>query len=239
MTQRRFWQAPKEQSLAKSLQALSAREQISLLVRAMRSLSRRERAEIWRIAGFSVLRDRFLPLLLHVLFKRVLTGTLWWMLCAIASLLVLVLVEQLNPNAVAPVFVGVVSYFGGFFLSGLIDFFRTLAQFFRTTCAHSAREELLLRLNACDDTEKLVLLRMMSASLAHKVPGESLVTALLMGLILFASTGILISLLVLLSGTLPAIGNFPWLLLVAGTAFSLGLFGPALLYHNLFARTTR
>ena len=240
MTQYPFRPGTNEHRLAEVLQALSAREQISFLVRATRLLSGRERREVWRVAGFSVLRDRFLPLLLHVLLKRVLAGALWWVVCGIASvllLLVLVLVEQINPHAGAPVFAAVVSFFAGFSLFALLDFLRSLVQFFRTTYAPGARDELLLRLNTCNDAEKLALLRMMSASLARKVPGESLPASLLTGVVLLGAAAILVGLLVLLSGILPALGSLPWLLLVASLAFLLGLFGPGMVRHRLLVRT--
>lgn len=240
MRQHPLWQLPDEQPLAEALQALSAREQISFLVRATRLLSGRQRAEVWCVAGVSVLRDRFLPLLLHVLLKRVLAGMLWWAVCGIAGvllLLALALVEQINPHAVAPVFAALVSFFAGFLLFALVDFVRSLAQFFRTTCARRTREELFHRLNACDEAERLALLRMMSASLARKVPGESLPASLLTGGVLFVAATILSGLLVVLTGILPALGNFPWLLLVAGVAFLLGLGGPGMVQHRLLART--
>ena len=239
MKQQSFRQGTSEQSLAEALQALSAREQISLLVRATRPLSGRDRVEVWRVAGFSVLRDRFLPILLHILLKRVLAGVFWWVLCGVAAVIivfVLALVEQINPNAVAPVLAAIVSFFAGFLLFALIDFLRSLIRFFRTTCARSIREELLVRLNACNYTEKLALLRAMSASLAGKVPGESILASLISGCVLFVTAAILLGLVVLLSGVLPALGSFPWLLLVAGVAFLLGLFGPGILQNRLLVR---
>lgn len=240
MRQHPFQQAADEQRLAEALQALSAREQISFLLRATRRLSGRQRAEIWCVAGVLVLRDRFLPFLLHVLLKRVLAGALWWVVCGIAAvflLLALVLVEQINPHAGAPGFAALVSFFAGFLLFALVDFVRSLVQFFRATCARRTCEELLARLNAYDEAERLALLRMISASLARKVPGESLPASLLMGVMLFAAAAILSGLLVVLSGILPALGNFPWLLLVAGMAFLLGLVGPVQVQHRLLART--
>src|SRR5690242_9464070 len=114
MTQQPFLQGTNEQQLAESLQALSAREQISFLVRTTRQLSGRARGEVWRVAGFSVLRDRFLPVLLHVVLKKVLAGAFWWVICGIAVILlflVLGLVALINSNAVGPVFAALVSFF--------------------------------------------------------------------------------------------------------------------------------
>lgn len=239
MAQQPSRQVTSERELAEALQALSAREQIGLLVRATRPLSGRERVEVWRVAGFSVLRDRFLPILLHILLKRVLAGALWWALCGIAAvavLLVLVWVEQINPNAVAPVLAALISFFVGFLLFALIDFARSLAQFFGKTCPRSVREELLARLNAREHAERLALLRVVSASLARKVPGESILASIITGFILFLAAAILLGLALLLSSVLPVLGSFPWLLLVAGVAFLLGLCGPGMLQHRLLAR---
>lgn len=239
MTQQPFLPGTNEQQLAELLQALSAREQISFLVRATRRLSGRERGEVWRVAGFSVLRDRFLPILLHVVLKKVLAGAFWWVICGMAFvllLLVLGLVELINFNAVGPVFAALASFFLGFFLFAVFDFLRALIQFFRSTRSRREREELFLRLNACDDAQKLALLRVMSASLARKVPGESLLESLLMGLLLAGTATVLIVLLVLLSSILPALGNFPQLLLVAGTSFFLGLLGPGMVQHRFLVR---
>lgn len=239
MTQQPSRQEISEQGLAEALQALSAREQIGLLVRATRPLSGRDRVEVWRVAGFSVLRDRFLPILLHILLKRVLAGVLWWALCGIAAvivLLVLAFVEQINPNAVGPVLAALVSFFVGFLLFALVDFLRSLIQFFRTTCPRSTREELLVRLNARDYAERLALLRVMSGSLARKVPGESILASLISGCVLLLTAAILLVLVVLLSGVLPALGSFPWLLLIAGVAFLLGLCGPGMVQHRLLVR---
>ena len=241
MMQQPSRQLSNEQGLAEALQALSAREQAGLLVRATRSLSGRDRIEVWRVAGFSVLRDRLLPILLHILLKRVLAGLLWWALCSVAVvivLLVLALVEQINPHAVAPVLSALVSFFVGFLLFALVDFGRSLVQFFRKTCSRSAREALLTRLNACAYPEKLALLRVMSASLARKVPGESILASLITGIVLLCAAAILIGLLVLLSGVLPALGSFPWLLLVAGVAFLFGPLGPGIIQHRLLVRHT-
>ena len=239
MTQQPSRQVASGQGLAEALQALSAREQIGLLARATRSLSGRERVEVWRVAGFSVLRDRFLPILLHILLKRVLAGALWWALCAIAAvavLLVLAFVEQINPNAVAPVLAAIVSFFIGFLLFALLDFVRSLVLFFGKTCSRRVREELLGRLNASEYAERLALLRVMSASLARKVPGESILASLITGFVLFLAAAILLGLVLLLSGIMPALGSFPWLLLVAGVAFLLGLCGPGMLQHRLLTR---
>lgn len=239
MTQHPFRQAPSEPDLAEELQTLSAREQISFLVRATRLLSGRERAEVWRVAGFAVLRDRFLPLLLHVVLKRVLAGALWWVVCGIAAvllLLVLFLVEQINPRAVEPVLTALVSFFAGFLLFALIDFVRSFVQFFWATRSRGARKELLRRLNMCDEAEKLALLRLMSTSLARKVPGESIPASLLMGLLLFGAAALLTALLVMLSAILPAPGSFLSLVFIAGAAFLLGLLGPGMVQHRLLAR---
>jgi hypothetical protein len=239
MMQQPSRQVTSERELAEALQALSAREQIGLLVRATRPLSGRERVEVWRVAGFSVLRDRFLPILLHILLKRVLAGAFWWALCGIAAvavLLVLVGVEQINPNAVAPVLAALISFFVGFLLFALIDFARSLAQFFGKTCPRSVREELLARLNASERAERLALLRVVSASLARKVPGESILASIITGFVLFLAAAILLGLALLLSSALPVLGSFPWLLLVAGVAFLLGLCGPGMLQHRLLAR---
>ena len=196
----------------------------------MRPLARRERIEVWRVAGVSVLRDRFLPLLLHIVLKRVLAGTLWWVVCAIAVvllLLVLLQVELINPHAVVPVLAATISFLAGFLLFALIDFLRALVQFFRTTCPRRTREELLARLNACDHAAKLVLLRLMSASLASKVPGESLLASFLSGIVFLVASAILIILVVLLCVFLPAIVSLPGIVLTACTSFVLGLFDPA------------
>lgn len=242
MTQQPSQQVISSQGLVEALQALSAREQIGLLVRATRPLSGRERVEVWRVAGFSVLRDRFLPILLHILLKRVLAGALWWGLCTIAVvavLLVLVFVEQLNPNAVTPVLTTLVSFFIGFSLFALVDFARSLAQFFGKTCSRSTREELLARLNASEHAARLALLRVLSASLARKVPGESILASIITGLVLFLASAILLGLALLLSNFLPVLGNFPWVVFVAGIAFLLGLWGPGMLQHRLAARKAK
>ncbi|HEU5380296.1 MAG TPA: hypothetical protein VFV38_33140, partial [Ktedonobacteraceae bacterium] len=64
------------------------------------------------------------------------------------------------------------------------------------------------------------------------VPGDSLLESLLMGLILAGTATVLIVLLVLLSGILPSLGNFPQLLLVAAASFFLGLLGPGMVQHR-------
>lgn len=241
MTRQPSRQIDDQLGLAEALEALSAREQIGLLVRATRPLSGRDRVEVWRVAGFSVLRDRFLPVLLHILLKRLLAGALWWVLCGvavIAILLVLVVVQQINPNAVAPVLAVTISFFAGFLLFTLIDFLRSLVQFFRTTCARGMREELLASLNARAYPERLALLRLTSASLARKIPGESLLTSLVTGALFLLAEALLIVLAVILSSVLPALGSFPWLWLVAGVAFVAGLFGPGGLQQRLRARKT-
>lgn len=231
-----------QQELAEALEALSAREQIGLLVRATRPLSGRDRLEVWRVAGFSVLRDRFLPILLHILLKRLLTGALWWMLCGIgviAVLLLLFVIQQINPNAVAPVLATTISFFAGFLLFTLIDFLRSFVQFFRTTCARSVREELLASLNARAYPERLALLRTMSASLARKIPGESLLASLITSALFLLLAACLIVLAVILSNVLPALSSFPWLWLVAGVAFAAGLSGPRTLQQRLLTHKMR
>src|SRR5690348_15527376 len=96
----------RQEALVATLQTLSGREQISLLLQATRSLSNRDRVAVFRAGGFSILRDRFLPILLHVLLKRILTGTVWWILCIVAVILILfglTIVEHFSPQAVGPV----------------------------------------------------------------------------------------------------------------------------------------
>jgi hypothetical protein len=88
-------------------------------------------------------------------------------------------------------------------------------------------------LNASDHTEKMRLLRLMSASLASKVPGESLLASLISGAIFFASVVVLIVLVVLLCALLPATGSLPGVLLTACVAFVLGLLGPGQLQRRL------
>ncbi len=239
MTRQPFHQEVSEQRFAEALQRLSAREQIGLLVRATRQLPGRERVEVWRVAGVSVMRDRFLPLLLHILLKRILAGTLWWIICGVSVvllLLVLVQVEQINAQAVGPVLATISSFLAGFLLFALIDFLRSLIQFFRTTCPRRTREELFARLNACDHAQKIALLRLVSASLAGKVPGESLLASLITGFAFFVAAAILIVLVVLLCTFLPVVENLPGVLLIACVAFLLGLLGPRQLQHRLLTR---
>jgi hypothetical protein len=218
-----------ERSLENALNALSAREQVGLLVRATRSLSKRERAEIWRVAGFSVLRDRFLPLLLHIVLKRVLVGALLWAISGVlivVVLLVLAVVEQLNANAVGPVLVATISFLVGFLLFGLIDFVRALIAFFRTTSTRAWREELLTRLNACDNARRQALLRMMSTSLASKVPGESLLQSLVSACSFLVVEAMLIGLLLGISNIFPAIDDATWSLCIAAGSLVLGVLVP-------------
>jgi hypothetical protein len=57
-----------------------------------------------------------------------------------------------------------------------------------------------------------------------------------MGLLLAGTATVLIVLLVLLGGILPALGTFPQLLLVAGASFFLGLLGPGMVQHRFLVR---
>lgn len=218
-----------ERQLEDALDALSAWEQIRFLVQATRSLSRREGIDVWQRAGFSVLRDRLLPVLLHIVLKRVLAGALLWMasgVVLVVILLALAVIEQLNANAVGPVLVGTISFLVGFLLFGFIDFLGALFRFFRTTSKRHEREALLARLNACEHVEKLTLLRGMSTALAHQMPGESLLESLVSVCAFFFCAVILVGFLLEITAIFPAIGNFPWLLFVVGGALLLGFFVP-------------
>src|SRR5581483_7101444 len=116
--------------------------QIGLLLRATRTLTGQDKAVVFRAAGLSLLRDRFLPLLLHILLKRVLVGALWWTLCSIVIVLLLLLllfVEQISPRSVTPVLVAALSFLGGFLLFSVGDFCSDIFQFFRTTRSRGER----------------------------------------------------------------------------------------------------
>lgn len=221
--------ATDQQPLGSALQTLSAREQVGMLLRATRSLPNRDKAEVFRSAGLSLLRDRFLPLLLHIVLKRVLAGAVWWVLCIIGALFVLLLlafVERINAHAVAPVGVALGAFFAGFLLCGLVDFCSDIFQFFKTTRPRAERDALLSRLNTYNEAEKVAVLRAMSKSLARKVPGESLLVSFLTMLLLLLIGALLIGLVILLSAFLPTLGSFPPLLVLAGCAFLLGFFVP-------------
>ncbi len=239
MTQKPYQDRGSQQALIDTLRSLSAREQIGLLLRATRTLTGQDKAVVFRAAGLSLLRDRFLPLLLHILLKRVLVGALWWTLCSIVIVLLLLLllfVEQISPRSVTPVLVAALSFLGGFLLFSVGDFCSDIFQFFRTTRSRGEREALLGRLNTCSDEEKVAALRAMSVALAGKVPGESLLASFLMIVLLLVVGALLISLVVIISTILPALGSSPLLVLVAIGALLLGFFVPRALHHHLVAR---
>jgi hypothetical protein len=217
------------EQLGHALDVLSAREQIGLLSRATRTLNTREKFEIWRIAGFSLLRDRFFPLLLHIVLKRVLPAVLVWLtggVLLIGILFLLALIEQLDAIAVIPVLITTLSFFAGFLLFGVIDFVRALVSFFRATSTRREREQLLARLNICGEAEKMALLRAMSASLARKVPGDSLRVECIRAALFVVSAIVLTGLVLAISWALPVLVHFPWLLFIAVGAFLLGLLVP-------------
>jgi len=239
MTQEPFQQAQNQQTLIQTLQTLSAREQIGMLVQATRSLSNRDRAVVFRAAGFSVLRDRFLPILLHVVIKQVLAGALWWILCGVAAvvvLLLLVIVEQINPGADWPVVVALSSFLVGFLLFALVDFCSSIIRFVRTTRSRAERNQLLLTLNACSNSEKITALQAMSLALAKNIPGESLLASFLTSLFLLGAAALLIVIIVGLSFLLSTLGSIPWILIVAGLAFISGIFVPRQIHHWLQRR---
>jgi hypothetical protein len=240
MTQEPFQQTnTSQQALTQTLQTLSAREQIGMLVHATRSLSNRDRAVVFRTAGFSVLRDRFLPILLHVIIKRVLAGALWWILCSVAAivvLLLLVVIEQINAKADWPVAVALASFLVGFLLFALIDFCSSIIQFCKTTRSRAERKQLLETLNASNDADKIPALKTMSLALAKNIPGESLLTSFLTSALLLTAAALLIVIIVGLSFLLPTLGSLPWILIVAVLTFLLGFLVPRQIHHWLQAR---
>ncbi|HET8846728.1 MAG TPA: hypothetical protein VFN35_35025 [Ktedonobacteraceae bacterium] len=220
-------QGSDQAGLANALQTLSAREQIYVLIHATGSLSKRDKAEILRTAGVSLLKERVPPLLLHVFLKRILAGALWGILCIIGALifiLLLAFIEEINRHATTPVIVGAVSFLVGFLLFSLFNFFADILQFLRTTRSRAERNDLLVSLNEREYTEKMALLRTMSLTLARKIPGESLLQSFLLNGCFLAMEALLIILIVLICGPLPAIDSFPWLVLVACLTFLAGFF---------------
>ena len=239
MTRKPYQDNDRQQELITALRTLSARERVGLLLRATRTLTGRDKAVVFRAAGLSLLRDRFLPILLHVLLKHILVGALWWTLCSVAIVLLLLLllfVEQISPQSVTPVLVAALSFLAGFLLFSLVDFCSDIFQFFKTTRSRSEREALLSRLNACDYAERVAALRAMSVALAGKVPGESLLASFLMLLLLLVLGAVLMGLVVVISSVLPALGSSPLLVLVAIGALLLGFFAPRAVHHRLVAR---
>ncbi|HEY0753913.1 MAG TPA: hypothetical protein VGD98_08140 [Ktedonobacteraceae bacterium] len=228
-----------QQALIKTLQTLSAREQIGILLGASRSLSGRDKAVVFRTAGFSLLRDRFLPILLHMLLTRVVAGTVWWFLCgfaAVLALLLLALVDHINSGADLPVIVALSCFLGGFLLFSLLSFFSDIIQFFRRTRPRAELQRLQLALNSYENVPRVTILRALGGAISSNVPGESLLASVLTSLMLLGVAGLLIALLLGITFLLPTLGHVPWILFVIIATLLLGFLAPRRIHHFLAAR---
>jgi len=222
------------------LATLSAREQISLLSHSARSLSKRDQADLLGRAGLSIFRDRFLQILVHFFLKYVLTGTIWWFLCILAAFVALflfVVVEQVSPHGVIPAVIVVVSFFAGSFIVSLLDFLHTLLQFFQTTRSHNERNAVFAQVDAQSYPAKVALLREVSRSLASKLPGESLLTSLLVNVSLLVVALLLIALIVAISHFLVGLDTPFLLLFLAVLSLILGYLSPGMIKKRISARS--
>ncbi|GCE31454.1 hypothetical protein KDA_69380 [Dictyobacter alpinus] len=218
-----------QQQLIQNLTTLSAREQIGLLLRASRSLSHRDRAEVLGRAGLNFFKDRFFSIFVHFFLKRVITGAIWWVLVIVVLVLLLILlivVQQINSNAVTPVIVAISSYLAGIFISSIFDFFQSLAQFIGKSRSKAEHARLLDSINACGYPEKMVVLHTLSRAIANKLPGESLRASIITSGLLLVAGIVLIGVLILLSNVLPLLGSLPWVWLLAGCTFAIGFLLP-------------
>ncbi len=228
-----------QQALIGTLQSLSAREQISVLVVTSRSLSGHDKAIIFRSAGFSLFKDRFLPILLHVFLKRILAGAAWWFLCVLAAvvgLFALALVDHINTRADLPVIIALVGFLGGFLCFSFFSFCRDIIQLFRRTRSRSELQQLQNTLNAYNDPARVAILRVLGGSISKNMPGESLVASLLTSLLVLGVVIVMAVLLIGITFLLPTLGQFPWILFVGGCALLLGFFAPRTIEHFLEAR---
>ncbi len=239
MTQSFYPRTDDQQALINALQALSAREQISILIGASRSLSGHDKAIVLRTAGFSLFKDRFLPILLHILLTRVLAGAVWgvlWGIAAVLALFVLALIDHINTLADLPVIVALISFLGGFLCFSLFSFCRDIIQFFKRTCPRSELQQLQDRLNFYKDTARVAILRILGGSISKSMPGESLFSSLLTSLMALGVATVMVALLLGLTFLLPTLGQLPWILLVSGVSLLLGFFAPRAIQRFLEAR---
>lgn len=218
-----------QQLLTQTLLTLSAREQIGLLLRAARTLTHRDQAEVLGKAGLHFFKDRFLSIFVHVFLKHVITGAIWWILAIVGMVLMLLLllfVGQVNSQAVTPVMIGVISYLVGSFAFTVFAFFQSLAQFVGKTRSSAERTRLLDSINALNYPEKVATLHTLSRTIANKLPGESLKESLTTSGLLIVFGAILIGAIILLSHFLPMLGSLPLILLLAGCTFVAGFLLP-------------
>ena len=229
MRQEPYPEIQDQQRLTQMLMTLSAREQIGLLLRASRTLSHRDKAEVLGKAGLHFFKDRFLSIFVHVFLKHVIAGTIWWILAIVGVVLMLLLllfVGQVNSQAVTPVMFGIISYLAGFFAFTVFAFFQSLAQFVGKTRSANERTRLLNNINALNYPAKVATLNTLSRTIANKLPGESLKETITTSGLLIVVGAILIGAILLLSRILPTLGSQPWILLLAGCTFVSGFLLP-------------
>ena len=236
MIQEPHEQANTGQALASRLYMLSFREQLDILMRATQHLPYRNRAAILGSAGLRLFRTRFLPMLIHFLFKRFVKAVLWSVMSVvivIVCLLLLAFLEQAEPKAVTPVIVAVVVSFAAYIISEIIAVVRDIHELMRKTCSKEERTQLLQTVNNLNQTEKIMALRELGIELSKRGAGEPIIAPFLTELVLLIAIGLLIGLILLIS-QLSILT--PVLSIVAAILGVLvGFFVPYLVRHSLLS----
>jgi hypothetical protein len=237
MIQEPYGQANADDSLANRLYRLSFREQLNILLRATRHLPHRNRAAILGSAGLSLLRTRFLPMLIHFLFKRFVKGVLWSVMSvviAVLCLLLLAFLEQVSPKAVTPVIVVVVISFLAYIISTIIDVVKDIHQLVAKTCSKVERSQLLQMVNNLNQAEKIIALRELGTELSKRGAGEPIITPFLTEFALLIAIGLSIGFVVLISQF--AISALILFIIAAILALLSGFLVPHLIRESLLSR---
>ncbi|MBA2393079.1 MAG: hypothetical protein H0V70_10080 [Ktedonobacteraceae bacterium] len=230
--------------LERTLSELAFREQSRLLFQAAQHLPYKEKAMILGAGGKHLLRKRFLPLVLHLLYTHFIKGAIWsviTLLLAIFCLILLLYLGQTNPGEITPVFLTTVAYFAGFFLATLLRIGKDIHQLIRKTVSQQEYQRILRQVQGLDQVQKVAVLRTLSMALSQSDTGGSFVSpflteiALLLGTVFMAGVIILLSLFHVPDG-------LPALILVFGVValgFCAGFYVRRILYAGVASLSAR
>lgn len=231
-----------QQELLGLLQTLSFREQLDIVLRTTRHLPQKEKAIILGGAGRRFLSTRFLPIVLHFLFDRLIKWFFWsglYVVLLLAGLVCMAYLEQVDARAVTPVVITGIAFVMGFVLAAITEIGRSIYLVLRTTVTKQQREQLVGMVNALPHSEKMSVLKTLSGQLSSWGAEPSLLAVLFSGCVPLLVAALLVVVMLIVSSLLPALTGVVgmlFLIVVAVFAFLCGFFGPRLVQNMLFQR---
>lgn len=192
--------------ISNRLRALSAREQLEILLKSLRTVRTKDRLEILRATGVRFITNKAIDILLRFILRNITRGILWTAFYGVIIIIGLILLAlfEAYPLAFPSLIAAIIAFFLGFMLFAIAEFLGDFLPFLIRKSSAEVRAQLISDIDKLEYQQKVETLRTTGIRIFQRGAGDSIITTILTGIALFLVGAIMVVITLLLSMIIPS-----------------------------------